>query len=38
MYVSIQMKREYLTKTFMMISNWEKPFGLRDVYKNITAL
>ena len=28
------MKRNELTETFMMISNWKKPFGLHDLYKN----
>ena len=32
------MKREELTKTFMMISNWKKPFALHGLYKNISAL
>ena len=28
------MNREELTKTFLMISNWKKPFGLHGLYKN----
>ena len=32
------MKQKELTKTFMMISNWKKAFGLHGLYKNITAL
>ena len=32
------MKRKELTKTFMMISKWKKPFGLQGLYKNISAL
>ena len=27
------MKLKELTKTFMMISNWKKPFGLHSLYK-----
>ena len=34
----IQMNRKELTKTFMMISNWKKPFGLHGLYKAISAL
>ena len=29
------MDRIELTKTFMMISIWEKPFGLHGLYKKI---
>ena len=32
--VRIQMKLKELTKTFMVISNWKKPFGLH-VYTQI---
>ena len=32
------MNQKELTKTFMMISNWIKPFGLHGLYKNISAL
>ena len=32
------MKREELTKTFMMISNFKKTFGRHGLYKNIAAL
>ena len=28
----IEMKRKELIKTFMMISNWKKPFGLHVLY------
>ena len=31
------MKQKELTKTSMMISNWEKPFGLHGLYKSIPA-
>ena len=27
-------KKLVLTETFMMISNWNKPFGLHGLYKN----
>ena len=36
--IGIQMKRRELTKTFLMILNWKKPFGLHSLYKNISAL
>ena len=36
--IGIQIKREELTKTFMMIYNWKKPFGLHGLFKNISAL
>ena len=32
------MNQKELTKTFMMISNWKKPFGLHGFYKNNSAL
>ena len=32
------MNRKELIKTFMMILNWEKPFGLYRLYKSISAL
>ena len=32
------MKRKELTKKFMMISNWKKPFDSYGLYKNISAL
>ena len=35
---NIQMKKKKLIKTFMMISNWKKHFGLHGLYKNILAL
>ena len=34
----IQMKQKVLTKTFMMILNWKRPFDLHSLYKNISAL
>ena len=33
--IGIQMSRKELTKTFIMITNWIKPFGLHGLYKNI---
>ena len=30
------MNQKELTKTFMMISNCQKPFDLHDLYKNIS--
>ena len=36
--MGIQMNRKDLTKTFMLILNWNKPFGLRDLYKTNPAL
>ena len=33
--MGMQIKRKDLTQTFMMISNWDKPFGLVDFYKII---
>ena len=30
--IGIQMNQKDLTKSFMMISNWIKPFGLQDLY------
>ena len=36
--ISIQMKQKELTKTFMVISNWKKPFGFQGLYINISAL
>ena len=30
--IGLQMKQKELTKTFMMISNWEKTFGLHGLY------
>ena len=33
--IGIQMNQKELTKTFVMISNWEKPFGLHGLYKMI---
>ena len=32
--IDIQMKRKELTKTFMMISNLNKPFGIHGLCKN----
>ena len=32
------MKQKGLTKTFMMISSWEKPFVLHGLYESIAAL
>ena len=32
------MKREKLTKIFMIISNRKKPFDLHGLYKNISTL
>ena len=32
------MNQKELTKTFMMISNWKKTFGLHGFYKNIQRL
>ena len=32
------MKHKEPTKTFMMISNWKKPFGLYSLCKDISAL
>ena len=32
------MNRKEVTKTFMMISNWIKPFGFHSFYKNNSAL
>ena len=29
------MNQKELTKTFMMISNWKKPFGLHNFHKKI---
>ena len=29
------MNQKELTKTFMTISNWKKPFSLHALYKNI---
>ena len=31
--MGIQMKQKVLTKTFMMILNWKKPFDLYSLYK-----
>ena len=31
------MNRQELTKTFMMISNWKKPFGFHDFYSKYSA-
>ena len=36
--IGIQMKHKELTETFMMISNWNKPFGIHDLYKITSAL
>ena len=33
MHIDIQVKREELTQSFMMISNWKRPFSLHDLYK-----
>ena len=33
--MGIQMNRKELTKTFMMISNWKKTFGLQGFNKKI---
>ena len=32
------MNQKELTKTFIMISNWKKTFGLHDLYKSISPL
>ena len=32
------MSRKELTKIFMVISNWKKPFGLHGLNQSITAL
>ena len=32
------MNQKELTKTFMMILNWKKPFDLRGLYEIILAL
>ena len=32
------MNQKELTKTIMMISDWQKPFDLYGVYKDISAL
>ena len=37
-FIDIQMNRKQLTKTFMMISNWIKPFGFYGLCKSISAL
>ena len=34
-YMGILMKRKEFTWTFMVISNWKKPFDLHDLYQNI---
>ena len=34
----IQMKRNVLTKTFIMISNWKNLFGLHGLYKQMLTL
>ena len=36
--IGIQMHREELTSTFMVISNWKKSFGLRGLNKSVSAL
>ena len=36
--IGIQIKLKELTKTFMMISKWNKPFDLYGLYSNISAL
>ena len=36
--IGIQTKREELTETFMMTSNWKQPFGLHGIYRNISLL
>ena len=36
--ICIQMRRKELTKTFMMISNCKKNFGLHGLYENISTL
>ena len=32
------MNRKELTKTFMVISSWEKPFGFQGFHKKFSAL
>ena len=32
------MNQKEVTETFMMISDWEKPFDLHGLYTNISAL
>ena len=32
--MGIEMNRKELSKTFMMILNWNYPFGLHDLYKH----
>ena len=36
--VDIQMKQKELAKTFRIISNWKKTFGLHGLYKNMLVL
>ena len=36
--IGIQMNQKELTKTFMIISNWIKPFGRHDLFKKKSAL
>ena len=33
--IGIQLNQEELTETLMLILNWNKPFGLHDLYKII---
>ena len=33
--MGIQMNQKEQTKTFIMISNWKKPFGIHEFLKNI---
>ena len=37
-HICIYIKRKGSTKTFMMISNWQKTFGLHGLYENISQL
>ena len=36
--IAIQIKRKEQSKTFMVILNGQKPFGLHGLYKHISAL
>ena len=36
--IGSQMNKKELIKTFIMISNWNKPFGLHGFYKNKSAV
>ena len=34
----MQMNQKELTKSFLLVSIWEKPFGRHGLYKHISAL